>query len=338
MTLLVTGGAGFIGASFVRERRRAHPDEPLVVLDLLTYAGHRASLAGVPGVTLVEGDVADPAAVARVFADHDVRRVVHLAAETHVDRSLHDPQAFVRSNVLGTSTLLEAAKRAGVSRFVHVSTDEVYGDLGPDEPPFSTASPLRPRSPYAASKAGADHLVLAQVSSFGVTRVPATIVRLTNCYGPFQFPEKLLPLAIHLAGAGRPVPIYGDGSNVRDWLFVEDAARGLSRVLDAGAPGAVVHLAGGQERRNLDVVHALLDALGRPRDLVRFVRDRPGHDRRYALATDATVRDLGFAPEVSLSDGLARTVAWYAAHGEWVRTVTAGGYEAWLARHYGTLA
>lgn len=310
----MTGGAGFIGTSFVRGRRARVPDEPIVVLDALTYAGCRDHVAGIPGVTLVVGDVGDRALLDRVLRDHAVRAVVHLAAETHVDRSIVAPDAFLRTNVLGTATLLAAARDAGVPRFLHMSTDEVYGELGPGEAPWREGAPLAPRSPYAASKAAADHLVAAWRETYGYA---AMIVRCTNNYGPFQSPEKLIPLCIARALRDEPLPVYGDGRQVRSWLHVDDCCAALELVLDRGEAGAVYHVAGADEVENLAIFRAILAATGRPEALLRHVTDRPGHDRRYALDGAKIAGELGFAPRRRLVDALPETVAWYVAHEAW---------------------
>ncbi|MCA9518884.1 MAG: dTDP-glucose 4,6-dehydratase, partial [Myxococcales bacterium] len=263
---------------------------------------------------LVVGDVGDRALVDRVLRDHGVRAVVHLAAETHVDRSIAGPDAFLRTNVLGTATLLSAARAAGVARFVHMSTDEVYGELAPDAAPWREDAPLAPRSPYAASKAAADHLVGAWRETHGYA---AMIVRCTNNYGPYQSPEKLIPLCISRALHNEPLPVYGDGRQVRTWLHVDDCCDALERVLDAGDPGAVYHVAGPDEVPNLAVVRAILAAAGRPESLIAHVTDRPGHDRRYALDASKIARELGVTPRRRLVDALPETVAWYVAHAAW---------------------
>jgi dTDP-glucose 4,6-dehydratase len=333
MVLLVTGGCGFIGANFVRWHRAHHPAERLVVLDLLTYAGNLHNLDGLGGeVALVRGDITDGALVRRVLAEHAVDAIVHCAAESHVDRSLLGPGEFVRTNVLGTAALLEAARAAGIERFVHVSTDEVYGDLRRDDPPFTEATPLAPRSPYAASKAGSDHLVAAWAHTWGF---PAVITRCSNNYGPRQFPEKLIPLMILNALADQPLPVYGDGRNVRDWIHVEDHCAGLDAVLRRGRAGEVYNLGGGGERDNLAIVRRLLELLGKPESLIRFVADRPGHDRRYAISSEKAARELDWTPRRRLDEGLAETVAWYRANEPWWRDILSGEYRTWYERNYG---
>ncbi len=348
-TWLVTGGAGFIGANFVR-LALAETDHQIVVLDALTYAGHRESLAELEAeerLTFIEGDIADRGAVSSVFRRFPPNAVINFAAESHVDRSIDGPRIFVRTNVSGTLELLEASRelvQSGAAqeddfRFLHISTDEVFGSL-PAEGLFVETTPYAPRSPYAASKAGADHLVRAYHETFGL---PTLLTNCSNNYGPFQFPEKLIPLTILNALEGRPVPIYGDGQNVRDWLFVEDHCRAILRVLDAGKPGGSYNVGGRNERTNLELVDALCDALenafpaaenerlsaaavGRYHDLKTFVEDRPGHDRRYAIDPAHIEAELDWRPTTALDEGLARTVAWYLEHRSWCEAVQAHGY------------
>jgi dTDP-glucose 4,6-dehydratase len=343
-TFLITGGAGFIGSNFVRLALE-EPENRVVVLDLLTYAGHQASLAEVsadPRFSFVQGDIADRATVRRSLAQERPQAVINFAAESHVDRSIDDPGVFIRTNVVGTFELLEAARhyladqpaeREGF-RFLHVSTDEVYGSLGPSGQ-FREDTAYAPNSPYAASKAGADHLVRAYHETY---RLPALITNCSNNYGPYQFPEKLIPLMILNAAEGRDLPIYGDGGNVRDWIFVEDHCRGILAALDRGLPGEKYNLGGQSERTNLQVVDTLCRALEqelpaasnpalaargitRYEDLKRFVADRPGHDRRYAIDDRKARRELGWAPEHDFETGLAATVRWYLDHRDWCRTV-----------------
>ena len=356
--ILVTGGAGFIGANFVRLLHAERPfgDEArIVVLDKLTYAGNLDNLEGIlddPRVAFVQGDIADRATVREALAAHRPRAVVNFAAESHVDRSIDDPREFVVTNVLGAFELLEAARRhvAGLPeeerrafRFLHVSTDEVYGSLGA-EGAFSETTAYAPNSPYAASKAGADHLVRAYGETY---RLPALLTNCSNNYGPYQFPEKLIPLMILNALEGRALPIYGDGGNVRDWIYVEDHCRGVLRALEAGRPGEKYNLGGRSERTNLEIVDLICDLLEaeRPaaenpalrergpagagasyRDLKTFVADRPGHDRRYAIDDEKARRELGWAPRHDLASGLRETVRWYLEHPEWCERVQAGTY------------
>lgn len=334
MAVLITGAAGFIGSNLVRHLLERWPDRRLVSFDLLTYAGHLANLADVldhPRHTFVRGDIADTDAVASVFAEHDVDTVVHLAAETHVDRSIVDPAVFVRTNVAGTVTLLEAAAlawgdRDGV-RFLHVSTDEVFGALGP-EGSFDEAAPYRPTSPYAASKASSDHFVRSWHETYGL---PVVITTSTNNYGPHQLPEKLIPMAIIRILAGEKVPIYGRGDNVRDWLYVEDHCDALGLVLEEGRTGETYCIAGGSEIANLELVRLLLGLLdeargvaeGTSEGLIESVEDRPGHDFRYSLDVSRIRGELGWAPKVPLAAGLERTVDWYLANPDWLVEVGA---------------
>jgi len=320
--ILVTGGAGFIGSNFVRYFLGRHPADRVVNLDKLTYAGNLGSLAEIADDErheFVRGDIADRGVVRRLAARVDA--IVNFAAESHVDRSIAGAEVFVRTNVLGTQVLLEAARAAGVPRFVQVSTDEVYGSLGP-RGAFTEESPLRPNSPYSASKAGADLLVRAYHHTFGLGVV---VTRCSNNYGAYQHPEKLIPSFIIKALAGQPLPVYGDGLAVRDWLHVEDHCRALDLVLDAGRPGEVYNIGGSSERTNLEITTAILAYLGKPPSLVRFVPDRPGHDRRYAVDWGKINRELGWRPERSLEEGLAATVGWYLARRDWWEKLLTGG-------------
>lgn len=348
-TVLITGGAGFIGTNFVRRVRRLRPEWHLINLDLLTYAGNPENLAdfaGDPCYTFVRGDIADWQTVASLFARHPIRLVVHLAAETHVDRSILEPGVFVRTNVVGTYNLLEAARQAwkdlpeaAACRFLHVSTDEVYGSLGTEDPPFTEASPYAPSSPYSASKAAADWLAR---SYFRTYRFPVLITNCSNNYGPYQFPEKLIPFALCQALEGKAVPIYGTGGNVRDWLFVEDHCDALLQVLEKGTVGETYNIGGNQEINNLELVRLLLEQLANARpglgdleSLITFVPDRPGHDWRYALNTQKIFRTLGWRPQVALEEGLSRTISWYLGHQEWLERVRTGEYRRFLEIQYG---
>jgi dTDP-glucose 4,6-dehydratase len=347
--ILVTGGAGFIGANFVLEWLAAE-GEPVVNLDALTYAGNLASLAPLTGDArhvFVRGDIGDRALVARLLAEHTPRAIVHFAAESHVDRSIHGPAAFVRTNVVGTFELLEATRaywtaldeRAKASfRFLHVSTDEVYGSLGRDDPAFSETTAYAPNSPYSASKAGSDHLVRAYHHTYGL---PTVTTNCSNNYGPLQFPEKLIPLMIANALEGKPLPVYGDGQQVRDWLYVADHCAAIRVALARGRTGETYNVGGNSERANLDVVHALCDTLqelapraGGYRSLIAFVADRPGHDRRYAIDARKIASELGWAPRETFETGLARTVRWYLDHADWVAQVKSGAYRDWLDMNY----
>jgi dTDP-glucose 4,6-dehydratase len=340
-TLLITGGAGFIGSNLVHYAL-AHTTDRIVVVDKLTYAGSLLNLEAAtkdPRVAFVRADIADRDAMARVFADHRPDAVLNLAAETHVDRSIDGPRPFIETNIVGTFTLLEAARThvealpqtaRAAFRFLHVSTDEVYGSLGPDGL-FDEETPYAPNSPYAASKASADHLVRAHAHTYGL---PVLITNCSNNYGPFQFPEKLIPLMILNAVDGRPLPIYGDGGNVRDWLHVEDHCAGLLLVLAKGRVGEKYNVGGGNERTNLEIVDLIcdaVDALRREptsrRALKTFVPDRPGHDRRYAIDASKVRRELGWAPRHTFESGLRDTVRWYLEHREWCEQVQAGRYD-----------
>jgi dTDP-glucose 4,6-dehydratase len=350
-TILVTGGAGFIGTNFVLSWLRG-PGTPLVNLDKLTYAGNFENLAAVrddPRHIFVRGDVGDFSLVSRLLEEHRPRAIVHFAAESHVDRSIHGPRDFMETNVVGTFELLEAARAywqtldpAGAARFRfhHISTDEVYGSLGPEDPAFHEHTPYAPNSPYSASKAASDHLVRAYHHTYGL---PVLTTNCSNNYGPFQFPEKLLPLMICHALEDLPLPVYGDGMQVRDWLFVEDHCEALRLVLERGRPGEVYNIGGGNQATNLAVVReicALLDELsprsdGAPHSKnIQFVTDRPGHDRRYAMDCAKIRRELGWTPRESLTSGLRRTVLWYLANREWVDNVRSGAYREWIARNY----
>ena len=351
MAVLVTGGSGFIGSNFVRHWFSVSA-EPLVNLDKLTYAGNPANLADLPAdapYSFVHGDIADRDLVERLLREHDVRAVVNFAAESHVDRSIRGPEEFVQTNVVGTLRLLEGARThwsslagaaRGAFRFLHVSTDEVYGSLSPSDPPFTEATRYEPNSPYSASKAASDHLVRAYHRTYGL---PVLTTNCSNNYGPYQFPEKLVPLCIHHALAGKPLPIYGDGMQVRDWLYVEDHCRALCRVLEAGSVGEVYNIGGDSEIPNIEVVRALCSSLDlqRPRpdgrsyfEQVAFVKDRPGHDRRYAIDAGRIGRELGWHPQETFRTGIARTVRWYLDRPEWVAAVTSGEYRRWIAANY----
>jgi dTDP-glucose 4,6-dehydratase len=331
--ILVTGGCGFIGSNFVRYILRQPDGDQVVNLDALTYAGNPANLAdlqGHPRYIFVQGDICNRSLVEHVMTS-GIDAVVHLAAESHVDRSILEASAFVRTNVMGTQVLLDAARDARVRRFVHVSTDEVYGSLGP-EGRFTEDSPLAPNSPYAASKASADLLVRAYVQTYGL---PAIISRASNNYGPYQFPEKAIPLFLTNALEGRELPVYGDGKHVREWLFVEDHCEGLLRLLREGRVGEVYNIGGGQECTNIELARLIVQAVGASETLIQSVKDRPGHDRRYALSSDKMAVELGWKPTVRLPEGMARTVAWYRMHESWWRQLKDERYRSYYQRQYG---
>jgi dTDP-glucose 4,6-dehydratase len=332
--VLVTGGAGFIGVNLVRLLLSERPGWRVVVLDKLTYAGNAESLAeleGNPRYRFVRGDICDGERVAELWRSEGIEAVLHLAAESHVDRSILSPAVFIETNVRGTQVLLEVARELGVSRFVHVSTDEVYGSLGPTGR-FTEESPLAPSSPYSASKAASDLLALAYARTF---ELPVVVTRCSNNYGPWQFPEKLIPLMIANALRDEPLPVYGDGMNVRDWVHVEDHARGLLLALERGQPGEVYNLGASSERHNLDVVRRVLAVLGKPESLIRFVADRPGHDRRYAIDASKARARLGWEPRHGFEAGLAATVHWYAERRGWWERILSGEYRDYYERQYG---
>ncbi|MBK5205904.1 MAG: dTDP-glucose 4,6-dehydratase [Polaromonas sp.] len=355
MTILVTGGAGFIGANFVLDWL-AQSDEPVINLDKLTYAGNLETLASLQGDarhTFVQGDIGDSALVASLLAQHQPRAVVNFAAESHVDRSIHSPEDFIQTNIVGTFRLLEAVRaywsglpEVGKSafRFLHVSTDEVYGSLSATDPAFTETHRYEPNSPYSASKAASDHLVRAYHHTYGL---PVLTTNCSNNYGPYHFPEKLIPLMIVNALAGKALPVYGDGMQVRDWLYVKDHCSAIRRVLQAGRPGETYNVGGWNEKPNIEIVHtvcALLDELVPPatrnlpfatyRSLITTVKDRPGHDRRYAIDASKIERELGWKPAETFESGIRKTVQWYLANPEWVAHVQSGAYRAWVQTQY----
>ena len=334
MNVLVTGGAGFIGSNLVRLLLEERPDLRVVVFDKLTYAGNPENLADFdanPRYRFVRGDICNGELVGKLWREEHIEAVFHLAAESHVDRSILEPAVFIDTNVRGTQVLLEAARELGVSRFVHVSTDEVYGSLGATGA-FTEESPLAPSSPYSASKAGSDLLALAYAHTYGV---PVVVTRCSNNYGPYQFPEKLIPLMIANALRDLPLPVYGDGLNVRDWIHVEDHVRGLLAALERGNPGQVYNFGGESERRNIDIVREVLGLLTKPESLIRFVKDRPGHDRRYAMNAAKARASLAWAPRRTFEQGLAETVRWYVEHRRWWERIISGEYREYYARQYG---
>lgn len=337
MLLLVTGGCGFIGTNFIRYLLARDRETSIVNLDRLTYAGNPANLADVPlrfgaeRYTFVRGDVGDAQLVRELLVSRPFDAVVHFAAESHVDRSISDATPFVATNVLGTQTLLDAARQARIPRYVQISTDEVYGTLGP-EGAFREDTPLAPNSPYSASKAGADLLVRAAHETYGMDTV---ITRCSNNYGPYQFPEKLIPLMIRRAQQNEPLPVYGDGMQIRDWIHVEDHCRGIRLALEKGRPGGVYNFGGGAERPNIEVVRTLLAVLGKPESLIRHVQDRPGHDRRYAMNYELAASELGYAPRWTFEEGLAATIEWYLANEDWVAGVESGACREFMRQWYG---
>lgn len=349
--ILVTGGAGFIGANFVLDWL-AEEQGPVVNLDKLTYAGNRGSLHAVESDTrhiFVQGDIADFDLVSRLLAEHRPRAIVHFAAESHVDRSIHDPEDFIQTNIVGTFHLLEAARAHHAAlpdsereafRFLHVSTDEVYGSLGPADPAFSETTPYAPNSPYSASKAASDHLVRAYHHTYGL---PTITTNCSNNYGPFQFPEKLIPVVILNALAGKPLPVYGDGMQVRDWLYVKDHCTAIRAALRKGRLGETYNIGGNAEKPNLEVVRTICSVLDELRpgspitphaSLISFVKDRPGHDRRYAIDARKISAELGWRPAETFETGLRKTVQWYLDNQDWVQSVTSGEYRKWMKKNY----
>ncbi len=335
-TVLVTGGAGFIGANFVYHMLAAHPDYRIVCIDALTYAGNMSTLARAmenPNFAFVRADICDRDAVFRVFENEHPDIVVNFAAESHVDRSIEDPGVFLRTNILGTQTMIDACRKYGVERYHQVSTDEVYGDLPLDRPDllFTEETPIRTSSPYSASKASADLLVQAYSRTYGL---PATISRCSNNYGPYHFPEKLIPLMIANCLADRPLPVYGKGENVRDWLYVEDHCRAIDLIIESGRAGEVYNVGGHNEMRNIDIVKLICDALGKPYSLITYVADRNGHDMRYAIDPTKIHRELGWLPETKFSDGIRKTIDWYLENRDWWETIISGEYRSYYDRMY----
>ncbi len=333
MKVLVTGGAGFIGSGFVRYILRNRPEAGVINFDLLTYAGNLRNVEEVardPRYRFVRGDIANADDVRGVFEGGGIDAVVNFAAETHVDRSIDDASPFVRTNVLGTQCLLDAAKKHGVAKFVQISTDEVYGSLGP-EGAFREDSPIEPSSPYSASKAGSDHLAFSYFKTYGL---PVVITRCSNNYGPYQFPEKLIPLMIMNAMDDKPLPVYGDGKNVREWIFTDEHSRAVLTALERGNPGEVYNVGSGYEMTNIDVVREILRILGKPESLIKYVKDRPGHDRRYAIDTSKIRREWNWSAEIGFSDGLAQTIEWYRTHQDWIREIRDASYLNYYERMY----
>ena len=348
--ILITGGAGFIGSNFVHHWSKNYPDDRIVVLDALTYAGNRSTLASLedkPQFKFVQGDICDRTLIDNLLAGENIDTVAHFAAESHVDRSILGPGAFVQTNVVGTFTLLEAFRQRWnqreqpqSDRFLHVSTDEVYGSLEADDPAFTETTPYTPNSPYSASKAGSDHLARAYFHTYGM---PTIITNCSNNYGPFHFPEKLIPLMCINILLGKPLPVYGDGQNIRDWLYVEDHCRALDVVINRGAPGETYNVGGNNEVKNLDLVEQLCELMDelapnlpvRPsKDLITFVKDRAGHDRRYAIDASKIKQELGWSPQLTVEEGLRRTVAWYLANQDWWQPLLSDKYKNYYDQVY----
>jgi dTDP-glucose 4,6-dehydratase len=332
-TILITGGCGFIGSNFIHYMLARYPDYRIINLDILTYCGNLDNLCEVaerPTISFVKGDIADRETV-RGILRKGVDAVVNFAAESHVDRSIEDPNIFLRTNVLGTQVLMDEAREAGVSRFVQISTDEVYGSLGASGA-FTEDTPLKPNSPYAASKAAADLMARAYIETYGID---AVITRCSNNYGRYQFPEKLIPLMISNALEGRELPVYGDGLNVRDWIYVEDHCEAIDVILHKGVKGEVYNIGGASERTNLEVIKTILHTLGKPESLIRFVKDRPGHDRRYAMDFSKLKKELGWQPRVTFEQGIQQTIAWYVEHRPWWERIKSGEYLEYYERMYG---
>ena len=337
MKILVTGAAGFIGSNFVFHMRKAHPEYDIIALDSLTYAGNLETLAPVmeeDRFTFVRCDITDREGVRKVFEEHHPDVVVNFAAESHVDRSIEDPGVFLRTNILGTQVLMDACREFGIQRFHQVGTDEVYGDLPLDRPDlfFTEDLPLQASSPYSASKASADLLAMAYHRTYGL---PVTISRCSNNYGPYQFPEKLIPLMIANALAEKPLPVYGTGENVRDWLYVEDHCRAIDMILENGKVGEVYNIGGHNERSNLDVVKSILKQLGKPESLITFVGDRKGHDLRYAIDPSKIHGELGWLPETKFDDGIRQTIDWYLNNESWWKNIISGDYMEYYEKMYG---
>ncbi|MBP6672832.1 MAG: dTDP-glucose 4,6-dehydratase [Bacteroidetes bacterium] len=331
--ILVTGGAGFIGSNFVHFMLNKYPGYKIVNFDTLTYAGNLENLSAVekhPNYTFVKGDISDRQQVLKAFRDHAIDAVVHFAAESHVDRSITGPAIFVHTNVVGTQVLLDASREIGIEKFLHVSTDEVYGSLGATGF-FTEETPLHPNSPYSASKASSDMLVLAYEHTFGF---PGVVTRCSNNYGPYQFPEKLIPLLIANAVNDRPIPVYGDGSNVRDWLYVEDHCSALDVVLHKGTIGGVYNIGGHNEWKNIDIVKLVLKEIGKPESLITYVKDRPGHDKRYAIDAAKIKDELGWVPSYQFENGIKKTIEWYLQNKQWWERIISGDYKKYYEAQY----
>lgn len=338
MKIIVTGGAGFIGSNFIFHMLKSHPEDYIICLDKLTYAGNLSTLAPIMDnahFRFVRADICDRKAVDALFEEEHPNMVVNFAAESHVDRSIENPQLFLETNIIGTSVLMDACRKYGIQRYHQVSTDEVYGDLPLDRPDlfFTEATPIHTSSPYSSSKASADLLVLAYYRTYGL---PVTISRCSNNYGPYHFPEKLIPLMIINALHDKPLPVYGDGQNVRDWLYVEDHCRAIDLILQKGRVGEVYNVGGHNEMKNIDIVKLICKALGKPESLIHFVKDRKGHDRRYAIDPAKIHRELGWLPETKYSDGIQKTIQWYLDNEEWWQPIVNGDYVKYYDRMYGS--
>lgn len=334
MRVLVTGGCGFIGANFIRQQLRDHDDVHIVNLDLLTYAGNLENLSDIqsdPRYKFYRGDICDRECVDSILGSESIEAVIHFAAESHVDRSILDSGPFIQTNIVGTQVLLDACRSPKIKRYVQVSTDEVYGSLG-ETGFFTEETPLAPSSPYSASKTAADLLVGAYHHSFDF---PAIITRCSNNYGAYQFPEKLIPLFITNAAADEALPVYGTGTNVRDWIHVEDHCRGIDAALRRGTLGEVYNFGGGNERTNMEITHAILKLLDKPETLIRYVADRPGHDLRYAIDSSKAEQALGWKPQVNFEEGLKETIDWYLAHPQWIEHIKSGEYQSYYETQYG---
>ncbi len=337
MTIIVTGGAGFIGSNFIFYMLKNHPEDRIVCLDCLTYAGNLSTLESVmenPNFRFVKGDITDREAVDKLFGEEKPDIVVNFAAESHVDRSIDNPGVFLHTNIMGTQTLMEACRKYGIQRYHQVSTDEVYGDLPLDRPDlfFTETTPIHTSSPYSASKASADLLVMAYYRTY---KLPVTISRCSNNYGPYHFPEKLIPLMIINALADKPLPVYGTGENVRDWLYVEDHCKAIDLIIRKGRVGEVYNIGGHNEMKNIDIVKIIIKALGKPESLITYVKDRAGHDMRYAIDPTKIHDELGWSPETKFADGIQKTIKWYLENRSWWETIISGEYQQYYEKFYG---
>lgn len=337
MTIIVTGGAGFIGSNFIFYMLKKHPDYRIICLDSLTYAGNLSTLESVmnePNFRFVKGDITDREAVDKLFGEEKPDIVVNFAAESHVDRSIDNPGVFLHTNIMGTQTLMEACRKYGIQRYHQVSTDEVYGDLPLDRPDlfFTETTPIHTSSPYSASKASADLLVMAYHRTY---KLPVTISRCSNNYGPYHFPEKLIPLMIINALADKPLPVYGTGENVRDWLYVEDHCKAIDLIIHKGTVGEVYNIGGHNEMKNIDIVKIILKALDKPESLITYVKDRAGHDMRYAIDPTKIHNELGWSPETMFADGIQKTIKWYLENRSWWESIISGEYQQYYEKFYG---